>query len=99
MLFDIGFGELIVLGVLGLIIVGPDRLPQVAAQAAKVIRQLRGQITDAKASVKDAIEIDPEIVRDIRDLNPKRLLQDLPNDASRPNAKPANPTPLDPDTT
>ncbi len=96
MLFDIGFGELLVLGIIGLIVVGPERLPQYAAQAAKFLRQLRGQLADAKASVQEAIDIDPEIVRDIKDLNPKKILQDLP-ESRRPNS--ANPTPLDPDTT
>ncbi|MEY3407530.1 MAG: hypothetical protein RL038_591 [Actinomycetota bacterium] len=96
MLFDIGFGELLVLGVIGLIVIGPERLPEYAAKAAKFFRGLRGQITEAKASVQEVIDIDPEIVRDLQDLNPKRILQDLP-DSQR--SRPAKSIPLDPDTT
>lgn len=102
MLFDIGFGELIVLAAIGLVVVGPERLPQYAAKTARFLRQLRGQVTDVKESVKGVIEIDPEMVRDLQDLNPKRILQDLPDDLGRPNgsrARSKKQTPLDPDTT
>jgi sec-independent protein translocase protein TatB len=101
-LFDIGFGELIVLAVIGLIVVGPERLPQYAAKAARFLRQLRGQVTDVKESVKDVIDIDPEMVRDLQDLNPKRILQDLPDDVGRRGGSKGSvkkSTPLDPDTT
>ena len=40
-MFDIGFGELLVLGVLALFVFGPERLPKVAAQAARALRDAR----------------------------------------------------------
>jgi sec-independent protein translocase protein TatB len=94
-MFDIGFGEIALLLVAGLIVVGPEQLPRYAAQGAKFLRQLRGQISDAKASINEAVALDPEIVQDLRDLNPRRLL----TDDGAPRKKSDAPSKIDPDTT
>ena len=94
-MFDIGFGEIALLLVAGLIVVGPEQLPRYAAQGAKFLRQLRGQISDAKASINEAVALDPEIVQDLRDLNPRRLL----TDDVAPRKKTDVPSKIDPDTT
>ena len=93
-MFDIGLGEILLLLVAGLVVVGPERLPKYAADAARVIRGLRGQISDAKNSINDAVSLDPELMRDLRDLNPKRLL-DEPETRQHQNRN----SPVDPDTT
>jgi sec-independent protein translocase protein TatB len=92
-MFDIGFGEVLLLLAAGLIVVGPDRLPQFAAQAARVLRQLRGQINDAKSSITDAVSIDAETLQDLRDLDPRRLL------ATEPQPRKTEKSVVDPDTT
>jgi sec-independent protein translocase protein TatB len=74
MLFDIGFGEFFIIAVIGLIVVGPDRLPTYAAQAAKFMRQLRGQVHDARSALVDAAAIDDDTLRDIKDLDPRKIL-------------------------
>lgn len=94
-MLDIGFGELLLLMVLGLVVLGPDRLPQFAAQAARFMRQLRGQVADAKASFTEVAAIDPETLRDIRDLDPRRVLRGVDEPAGPARREP----PLDPDTT
>ncbi|MCJ7509754.1 MAG: Sec-independent protein translocase protein TatB [Dehalococcoidia bacterium] len=46
--FDIGTPELILILVLAVIVIGPQRLPELAAQLARLVRQARryaGQIT------------------------------------------------------
>lgn len=96
--FDIGFGELLALGVIGLIVVGPERLPQYAAQAARFLRQLRGQVSDARSSILEAAAVDPATLQDLanlRDLDPRRMLRDAVTEPIAP--KPASK--LDPDTT
>ena len=109
-MFDIGFGEFVLLGVVGLIVVGPDRLPQYAAQAARFLRQLRQQVDEARATVVDAVEIDPETLRDLRDLDPRRALTDFDAELTKaPAARtvrtvggpliPSGDVRLDPDTT
>lgn len=77
MLFDMGLGELLAIGVLGLVVFGPDRLPRVAAQAAQLLRQLRDQANDAKASIIEAADIDATTLKEIRDLDPRRALRDI----------------------
>lgn len=74
MLFDIGFGEFFIIAVVGLVVVGPERLPTYAAQAARFMRQLRGQVQDARDAIVDAAAIDSDTLRDIKDLDPRRIL-------------------------
>jgi sec-independent protein translocase protein TatB len=103
--FDIGIGEFILLGVVGLIVLGPDRLPTYAAQAARFLRQFRQQVDAARATVVDAVEIDPKMLKDLRDLDPRRAFEDLDRDFE-PDVEgvplerlPSTPVLLDPDTT
>jgi len=49
----IGLPELIVVLIIAVVVVGPKRLPEVAVQLARVIRQLRGYATDV--TVSDAV--------------------------------------------
>lgn len=77
MFFDMGIGELLIIGVVGLIIFGPDRLPKVAAQAAQFLRQFKQQADQAKASIIEAADIDESTLRDLRDLDPRRALRDV----------------------
>ncbi|MFZ9840625.1 MAG: twin-arginine translocase TatA/TatE family subunit, partial [Candidatus Nanopelagicales bacterium] len=39
-MFDIGFGEMLAIAVVGLLVIGPDRLPHYAAKAARGVRDL-----------------------------------------------------------
>jgi sec-independent protein translocase protein TatB len=84
--FDIGFGEFVLLAVVGLIVVGPDRLPQYAAQAARFLRQFRQQVDEARASVVEAVDIDPQTLKDLRDLDPRRALTDFDAELKAPSA-------------
>ena len=96
---DIGFGELLALGVIGLIVIGPERLPTYAAQAARMLRDLRRQVSSAKSSLIEAADVDPQTLKDLRDLDPRRILTEPLDDRPAPKRQPNAPTPLDPDTT
>ena len=74
MFFDIGPLELVALAVIALLVLGPDKLPRYAADAARVLRQVRRMASDAKAEVSR--ELGPEL-RDISmaDLNPRSLVR------------------------
>ncbi|TDC87234.1 sec-independent translocase [Actinomadura sp. 7K507] len=82
-MFDVGIGEMAVLVVLALVIFG-DRLPQVASQAGRMLRQFRQMANSAKADLQEGLG--PEFKDfDINDLNPKsfvrkHLLEDDDND-------------------
>lgn len=72
-MFDVGVGELLVLMVLALLVFGPDKLPQVVAQATHWIRQLREQAASARADLADAVDLDSTGLKDLADLHPKRI--------------------------
>ena len=54
-MFDIGLPELMIILVLGLVLLGPERLPGVIRQFTKVVRQLRSGYRDALATFKDQL--------------------------------------------
>ena len=91
MLFDIGFGEFFIIAVVGLVVVGPERLPTYAAQAARFMRQLRGQVQDARDAIVDAASIDSDTLRDIKDLDPRRILSGDENKDTKSKASLVNP--------
>ena len=51
MFFDLGAGELLGLAVLGMILVGPERLPRLASDAAKMVKKLRSISNSATAEL------------------------------------------------
>jgi sec-independent protein translocase protein TatB len=73
-MFDIGSGEIIGLAILGMILVGPDRLPKAAADAARFVRRMRDFTSGAGDELKKNLGPGFENL-DIRDLNPKTLIQ------------------------
>jgi sec-independent protein translocase protein TatB len=78
--------------VIALLVFGPDRLPKVAADAARTLRQVREMAASARKDLVDAsgLEDDGEMaqtVRDLRDLDPRRAMQGvLIDDPSTPSA-------------
>jgi len=52
----IGLPELIIILIVAVIVVGPKRLPEVAVQIARVIRQLRGYATDVTAQMRSELD-------------------------------------------
>jgi sec-independent protein translocase protein TatB len=52
----IGLPELVIILIVAVIVVGPKRLPQVAVQIARVIRQLRGYATDVTAQMRSELD-------------------------------------------
>ncbi len=74
MLDEIGWGEILMLLVAAVFIFGPDRLPEVARQAGKMLRTVRQLATNARSQLAD--ELGPEFKDiDLRDLSPKALVQ------------------------
>jgi sec-independent protein translocase protein TatB len=72
--FNIGPVELLVLAIVGLIVLGPDRLPGLARDAARLLRQLREMATGARQQLRD--ELGPEFADvDLRNLNPRTAVQ------------------------
>ena len=73
-MFDIGLPEFAVLALVALFVFGPDRLPDVARQAGRFVRQIKQMATSARAQIAD--ELGPEFADlDLKDLSPKALVQ------------------------
>ena len=66
--------NLLVLGVLALLIFGPDQLPKMASQAGRALRDLRRIAESAKADLQEGLG--PEFRDfDVTDLNPKNFVR------------------------
>jgi len=99
MFFDIGAGELLGLAILAMILVGPERLPKIAVEAAKLLKKLRTLSETATAELKQNLGPGFENLQP-KDLHPKsfikKQLADLMED--EPVAKPKRPEArIDPD--
>ena len=73
-MFDIGAGELLGLGVLALVLVGPNKLPTFAADAAKFIRKVRNFANAATNDLRDNLGPGFEDLS-VSDLNPKTFIK------------------------
>jgi sec-independent protein translocase protein TatB len=72
--FNIGPLEFLVLALVGLIVIGPDKLPGLAKDAAQLLRTLRDLATGAREQLRD--ELGPEFADvDLRNLNPRAAVQ------------------------
>jgi sec-independent protein translocase protein TatB len=66
--------KLLVLGVITLIVFGPDRLPAMAAQAGRALRELRKMLDGAKSELQE--NLGPEFSQfDLADLNPRHFVR------------------------
>ena len=64
-MFDIGFTELLVIGVVALIVIGPEKLPRVARTLGHLAGRLQRYVSDVKADINREIEL--EELRKMRD--------------------------------
>lgn len=82
-MFDsVGWGEIVVLVVAGLFILGPERLPSAAAWVGRSIRQVREYASGAREQLRG--ELGPEFdelrkpleeLRGLRDFNPRNAVR------------------------
>lgn len=80
-MFDISWGEFVVLIIAGLFILGPERLPGAAAWLGRTVRQVREYATGARDQLRS--ELGPEFdelrkpledLRTLRNFDPKRAV-------------------------
>jgi len=88
--FGLTFDKLLIIGVIAVFLLGPERLPHYASQLARLVRSLRDMARGAKDRMRD--EMGPEFDEvdwkklDPRQYDPRRiireaLLEDVPSDA------------------
>lgn len=84
-MFGINGPEFLVLALLALLVVGPDRLPQYAAQLGRFVREARKMANTAREQVRD--ELGPEFddidwrKLDPRQYDPRRIVREALTDA------------------
>ncbi|HVE63040.1 MAG TPA: Sec-independent protein translocase protein TatB [Mycobacteriales bacterium] len=107
---NLGWGESAVLLILALLVFGPERLPRMAAQAGRMIRQFKQMAAGVTDDLKREIGAEDFDLGKIRSMDPRtmidprRMLNDAIGDdpavrrtsESRPAGQPA---PFDPDAT
>lgn len=99
-MFGINGGEAIIILVVAILVIGPERLPKYAEQLAGLVKRARTLMADAKEKVSE--ELGPEITDvDWAQLDPRRydprrivrdaLLDDTPLSTTKPTKSPASP--------
>jgi sec-independent protein translocase protein TatB len=97
-MFDIGWGDFLVLIVAGLFILGPERLPGAATWLGRTIRQVREYATGAQQQMQAELGTNfddlrkplqelrgpIEELRGLRGFDPKRAVNDYLRDATGP---------------
>jgi sec-independent protein translocase protein TatB len=83
-MFDVGFGEILLLAVLGLLVFGPEKLPKAAADAARMLKQVKGMAANARQDLADSAGIDinetVQTVKSLGDFHPRKLATNFFND-------------------
>jgi sec-independent protein translocase protein TatB len=57
-MFDVGFSEMVVIAVVALIVIGPERLPKAARTLGHLFGRLQRYVNDVKADLNREMELD-----------------------------------------
>ena len=57
-MFDIGFSEMMLIAVIALIVLGPEKLPRVARTAGHLLGRMQRYVNDVKSDINREIELD-----------------------------------------
>jgi sec-independent protein translocase protein TatB len=75
-MFDVGFWELMLISVVALVVIGPERLPGVARTAGKWLGKGKRMIRDVKADIDQELKAD-ELKRILEVQKQNRPLQEI----------------------
>jgi sec-independent protein translocase protein TatB len=88
------FDKLLIVGVIAVFLLGPERLPHYAAQLGKFVRSMRDMANGAKSRVRDEMGADFDEVDwrklDPRQYDPRRIIREALTEVD-PFAEPARP--------
>lgn len=57
-MFDIGFSELVIIAVVALIVIGPERLPKAARTMGHLLGRLQRYVNDVKSDINREMELE-----------------------------------------
>lgn len=82
-MFDMGFTEMMLIGIVALVVIGPEKLPGVARTAGKYFARLRNFMTNVRADVESELKADE--LREMFEAQQKELqsLKEVVSDAGK----------------
>ena len=102
-MFGLTFEKLLIIGLIAVFLLGPERLPHYAGQLAKLVRNLRDMANGAKDRMRE--EMGPEFddvdwkKLDPRQYDPRRIIREALLDDDEPESRISRPTTDDTDAT
>ncbi|HPP47473.1 MAG TPA: Sec-independent protein translocase protein TatB, partial [Accumulibacter sp.] len=57
-MFDVGFSEMVLIAIVALVVLGPERLPKVARTAGHLLGRLQRYVSDVKSDINREIQLD-----------------------------------------
>ena len=57
-MFDIGFSELMLIGMVALVVIGPERLPKVARTVGHLLGRVQRYVSDVKSDIQREMDLD-----------------------------------------
>lgn len=86
-MFDAGFLEMLIIGIIALLVVGPERLPGVASKAGKMIGKMKAFIATTRADIEKELradELQNMLVKQKEEINELRdMMKNTQNDVSK----------------
>ena len=79
-MFDFGFWEIAIIGVITLIVVGPERLPALARKAGVIMSKLNKFLNKIKADINEELKTD-ELKGHLSMDDEKSIISDITNEA------------------
>jgi sec-independent protein translocase protein TatB len=88
-MFDVGFSEMLLVGLIALLVFGPERLPKVAREAARWVKKFRAMASSVKQEIDRELqlqELKEAMDKQKRQMDAMQLAQQRP-DLSKPEAQ------------
>lgn len=81
-MFGIGFFEFVVIAIVGLMVLGPDKLPQAAIKMVKIFKMFSKSINEAKSAIEEELNIqqlkeDSQKYRALLEQNTQKITKSL----------------------
>ena len=81
-MFEIGFPELLVIVFVGLLVVGPEKLPQIIKTLTRSFRAIKSYLKQTRAEIEKSVGMD-----EIRqDLHNEKIMEDLKENKKESNS-------------